>query len=138
MIPPAINYDSELMKLEIKMKETELAIKQAELQSIGEREARASRASPWGNVSTNYRSDNWNNWFVGRWRLPTSFRRDRNLQLERQKFESSLMLKAIETGNPEGAARNLLFLIQSRVDSRSFWKDCRTGSEATGRSCIAC
>lgn len=35
-----------------------------------------------------------------------------NLQLERQKFESSLMLKAIETGKPEAAAKNLLFLVK--------------------------
>ena len=35
-----------------------------------------------------------------------------NLQLERQKFESSLMLKAIETGKPEIAAKNLLFLVK--------------------------
>jgi|GEM_PF-555684 putative chitinase len=35
-----------------------------------------------------------------------------NLQLERQKFESSLMLKAIETGKPELAAKNLLFLVK--------------------------
>lgn len=33
-----------------------------------------------------------------------------NLKLERQKFESGLILKAIETGNPDSAAKNLLFL----------------------------
>lgn len=32
------------------------------------------------------------------------------LSLEREKFESSLILKAIETGDPEDATRNLLFL----------------------------
>ena len=35
-----------------------------------------------------------------------------NQKLERQKFESSLMLKAIETGKPEAAAKNLLFLVK--------------------------
>jgi hypothetical protein len=36
-----------------------------------------------------------------------------NLQLERDKFQSSLILKAIETGNPTAATTNLLFLLRT-------------------------
>ncbi len=35
-----------------------------------------------------------------------------NMKLERQKFESQLIFKAIETGNPEAAAKNLLFMVK--------------------------
>ena len=36
-----------------------------------------------------------------------------NLKLEREKFETSLIIKAIETGNPEAAAKNLLFRVRT-------------------------
>src|SRR5262245_23666313 len=35
-----------------------------------------------------------------------------NLALEREKLQSSLILKAIETGSPEVATKNLSFLVQ--------------------------
>lgn len=34
------------------------------------------------------------------------------MKLERQKFQSELILKAIETGNSEAATKNLLFLLR--------------------------
>lgn len=40
-----------------------------------------------------------------------------NLELERQKLESSLILKAIETGNPDASAKNLLFLLDMKLIS---------------------
>src|SRR4051812_30622936 len=36
-----------------------------------------------------------------------------NTRLERQKSEASLILKAIETGNQEQAAKNLVFLLKA-------------------------
>lgn len=36
-----------------------------------------------------------------------------NAELERQKFETALILKAIETGNSDTAANNLLFLVRA-------------------------
>lgn len=45
-----------------------------------------------------------------------------NLQLEREKSQSSLILKAIETGNPEDAAKNLLFLVRMGLVSDSSGK----------------
>jgi putative chitinase len=38
-----------------------------------------------------------------------------NAQLEREKFTSALILKAIETGNTEAAAKNLLFLLDTKL-----------------------
>ena len=38
-----------------------------------------------------------------------------NMELERQKLESSLILKAIETGEPDKAAKNLLFLAKLKL-----------------------
>jgi hypothetical protein len=40
-----------------------------------------------------------------------------NMNLERQKLESSLILKAIETGEPDKAAKNLLFLAKLKLIS---------------------
>src|SRR5436305_12582544 len=40
-----------------------------------------------------------------------------NFELEREKEKSSLILKAIETGNPEAATRNLLFLLRTGLIS---------------------
>jgi len=106
---PVTNYDTELMKLEIKMKETELAIKQAELQSKSNEKP---TPRPGGPSATSPLTIAVITGVIGLFGagLANILQTRSNLQLERQKFESSLMLKAIETGNPEAAAKNLLFL----------------------------
>jgi putative chitinase len=108
---PGINYDSELMKLEIKMKETELAIKQAELQSKANEKPAPPAPRPGATSPLTIAVITGIIGLLGAG-VANILQTRSNLQLERQKFESSLMLKAIETGNPEGAARNLLFLIK--------------------------
>jgi putative chitinase len=109
------NLDAEHAKLDLQIKQTELAIKQAELKSkLNEKPSpptppqpqRAGAPSPLilavitGIIG-----------LIGAG-VANVLQTRSNLQLERQKFESSLMLKAIETGKPEAAAKNLLFLVK--------------------------
>jgi hypothetical protein len=45
------------------------------------------------------------------------FQKERQMELERQKFESDLILKVIETNDPDKAAENLQFLLNSGLVS---------------------
>lgn len=113
---PNTNLAAEHAKLDLQIKQTELAIKQAELNAkLNEKPAppspspqpqRSGAPSPLilavitGIIG-----------LIGAG-VANILQTRSNLQLERQKFESSLMLKAIETGKPEAAAKNLLFLVK--------------------------
>ena len=120
---PNINLDAEHAKLDLEIKQTELAIKQAELKAkLNEAPqaplepqktapappppAKSPPASPLTlAIITGIIG------LIGAG-VANVLQTRSNLQLERQKFESSLMLKAIETGKPEAAAKNLLFLVK--------------------------
>jgi hypothetical protein len=120
---PNINLDGEHAKLDLEIKQTELAIKQAELKAkLNEASqappepqkpapappppAKSPPASPLTlAIITGIIG------LIGAG-VANVLQTRSNLQLERQKFESSLMLKAIETGKPEAAAKNLLFLVK--------------------------
>lgn len=109
---PNTNLDVEHAKVDLQIKQTELAIKQAELQSkLNDKPPppalpRTAAPSPLilavitGIIG-----------LIGAG-VANVLQTRSNLQLERQKFESSLMLKAIETGKPEAAAKNLIFLVK--------------------------
>jgi hypothetical protein len=111
---PNANLDAQHAKLDLEIKQTELAIKQAELKAkLNEKPPlappppqRPSAASPLTlAIITGIIG------LIGAG-VANVLQTRSNLQLERQKFESSLMLKAIETGKPEAAAKNLLFLVK--------------------------
>src|SRR6185503_4043311 len=118
---PNPNLDAQHAQLDLEIKQTKLAIKQAELKAkLNEKPPpptpppaqsqppppRPSAASPLTlAIITGIIG------LIGAG-VANVLQTRSNLQLERQKFESSLMLKAIETGKPEAAAKNLLFLVK--------------------------
>jgi len=97
-------------EIELRIKEVELDIKRAELKSkLEEKTKRLSASSPLtlaiitgilGLIAAG---------------VANVFQTRSNLELERQKLESSLILKAIETDKPEASARNLLWLLKAEL-----------------------
>jgi len=116
---PNPNLDAQHAQLDLEIKQTKLAIKQAELKAkLNEKppqtppaqspppSPRPSAASPLTlAIITGIIG------LIGAG-VANVLQTRSNQTLERQKFESSLMLKAIETGKPEAAAKNLLFLVK--------------------------
>jgi len=120
---PNINLDAEHAKIDLEIKQTELAIKQAELKaklneaSQATPEPQKPAPAPTPPAKSPPASPLTLAIITGIIGLigagvANVLQTRSNLQLERQKFESSLMLKAIETGKPEAAAKNLLFLVK--------------------------
>ncbi|HEV8369307.1 MAG TPA: hypothetical protein VGQ39_15235 [Pyrinomonadaceae bacterium] len=111
------NLDAEHAKLDLEIKQTELAIKQAELKSkLNEKPLTPpqTQAQPQRTTAPSPLTLAIITGIIGLIGAGVAnvLQTRSNLQLERQKFESSLMLKAIETGKPEAAAKNLLFLVR--------------------------
>jgi putative chitinase len=107
------NLDAEHAKLDLEIKQTELAIKQAELKSkLNEKPQTQPQAQPQRTSAASPLTLAIITGMIGLLGAGVAnlLQTRSNLQLERQKFESSLILKAIETGKPEAAAKNLLFL----------------------------
>jgi hypothetical protein len=102
-------------ELQVRLKEAEVALRRCELEAQSKGKRTTSMASPLGiaiitgilgllgAAAGNY------------WQNRT------NLQLEQKKFESNLIVKAIETGDPAIALENLLFLTKTGLlpDSES-------------------
>ena len=114
---PDTNLDAQHAKLDLEIKQTELAIKQAELKAKLNEKPPAPPAPPPPPQRPAAASPLTLAIITGIIGLlgagvANVLQTRSNLQLERQKFESSLMLKAIETGKPEAAAKNLLFLVK--------------------------
>src|SRR6185503_4310601 len=124
---PNANLEAQHAQLDLEIKETELAIKQAELKAKLNEVSKASSepqpprpaqtAPPPPPPQRSAASPLTLAIITGIIGLigagvANVLQTRSNLQLERQKFESSLMLKAIETGKPEAAAKNLLFLVK--------------------------
>src|SRR3990172_6590028 len=108
---PNTNLDAEHAKLDLQIKQTELAIKQAELNSkLNEKPPPPAQPQRTGAPSPLILAVITGIIGLIGAGVANVLQTLSNLQLERQKFESSLMLKAIETGKPEAAAKNLLFL----------------------------
>ena len=106
------DLESELIKVELRIKEADLAIKQAELKSkLEEKTKPISASSPLTiAVITGILG------LIGAG-VANVFQTRSNLQLEREKLESSLILKAIETGNTDASAKNLLFFLDLKLIS---------------------
>ena len=105
------NLDAERAKLDLQIKQTELAIKQAELKAkLNEKPPPSTPPQRTGATSPLILAVITGIIGLIGAGVANVLQTRSNLQLERQKFESSLMLKAIETGKPEVAAKNLLFL----------------------------
>jgi len=110
---PNTNLDAEHAKLDLQIKQTELAIKQAELNSkLNEKPPPPAQPQRTGAPSPLILAVITGIIGLIGAGVANVLQTRSNLQLERQKFESSLMLKAIETGKPEAAAKNLLFLVK--------------------------
>lgn len=108
--PSQADLERARVEVELRIKEAELALKQAELKAkLEEKPQRISASSPLAiTVITGMLG------LIGAG--AANFVQSRsNLALEREKFESSLILKAIETGNPEAASKNLLFLVDTKL-----------------------
>ena len=115
---PNPTLDAQHAQLELEIKRTELAIKQAKLQAkLNEKPpappSPASQPPPKPSATSPLTLAIITGiiGLIGAG-VANVLQTRTNLQLERQKFESSLMLKAIETGKPEAAAKNLLFLVK--------------------------
>jgi hypothetical protein len=97
-------------EIELRIKEVELDIKRAELKSkLEEKTKRVSASSP---LTLAIITGILGLFAAG---VANVFQTRSNLELERQKLESSLILKAIETDKPEASARNLLWLLKAEL-----------------------
>ena len=119
---PNLNLDAQHAQLDVEIKKTELAIKQAELKAKLDEASKAApepqKPAPAPPPSKSPAASPLTlaiiTGIIGLIGAGVAnvLQTRSSQQLERQKFESSLMLKAIETGKPEAAAKNLLFLVK--------------------------
>ena len=119
---PNLNLDAQHAQLDLEIKKTELAIKQAELKAKLDEASKATpepqKPAPAPPPSKSPAASPLTlaiiTGIIGLIGAGVAnvLQTRSSQQLERQKFESSLMLKAIETGKPEAAAKNLLFLVK--------------------------
>lgn len=102
------DLESAQLAMELRLKEVELSLKEAELKSkLEEKPKRILASSPLviavisGIIG-----------LIGAG-IANFMQTRSNLQLEREKFESSVIIKAIETGDPETATKNLVFIVKA-------------------------
>jgi hypothetical protein len=113
-----LEFEKTRVEAELKLKAEELALKQAEMEFRLEAEIQKPFSSSPLIIALitgiiGFLSVGIANYMQSRANLTLEREKfESTANLEREKFESSLILKAIETGNPDAAAKNLLFMMR--------------------------
>lgn len=105
-----LEFDRQKFEAELQIRREELALKRQELDRPGTESGKWKSTPLWIAIVSGFLS------LLGAATV-NILQSNAAANLERQKFESSLILKAIETGDPDAATRNLLFLLKAKLIS---------------------